>query len=95
MVGRGLVIKGWAPQVLILSNQAVGTFLTHCGWNSVLEGIVARVPVLMWPLGADQFVNDSLLVDELKVTIRVGEGRKFVPDPDKLSRVLVDLVSQE
>ena len=92
---RGLVIKGWAPQVLILNHRAVGAFLTHCGWNSVLEGIIAGVPLLTWPLGADQFVNDSLLVDELKVAIRVGEGRKFVPDPDELSRFLVDLVSQE
>ena len=92
---RGLVIKGWAPQVLILNHRAVGAFLTHCGWNSVLEGIIAGVPLLTWPLGADQFVNDSLLVDELKVAIRVGEGRKFVPDPDELSRVLVDLVSQK
>lgn len=95
VAGKGLVIKGWAPQVLILSHRAVGAFLTHCGWNSVLEGIIAGVPLLTWPLGADQFVNDSLLVDELNVAIRVGEGRKFVPDPDELSRVLVDLVSQE
>ncbi|KAB1212777.1 UDP-glycosyltransferase 89B1 [Morella rubra] len=94
VVGRGLVIRGWAPQVLILRHRAVGAFLTHCGWNSVLEGIVAGVPLLAWPMGADQFANASLLVDEMKVAIRVGEGAQTVPDPEELARVLVESVSE-
>lgn len=44
--GRGLLIRGWAPQVLILSHQAIGVFLTHCGWNSTLEGFCAGVRML-------------------------------------------------
>ena len=47
---RGLVVRSWAPQVLILDHKAVGAFLTHCGWNSVLEAVAIGVPMLAWPL---------------------------------------------
>nr|XP_023915069.1 UDP-glycosyltransferase 89B1-like [Quercus suber] len=86
---RGLVIKGWAPQVAILRHRAVGSFLTHCGWNSVLEGLISRVVMLTWPMGADQFTNALLLVDQLGVAIRAGEGTQNIPDSNELARLLV------
>ena len=91
--GRGLVIKGWAPQVAILKHRAVGAFLTHCGWNSVLEGITAGVVMLTWPMAADQFTNAKLLVDQLGVGIRAGENIENIPEPSKLAHLLVESVS--
>jgi hypothetical protein len=64
--GRGLVVKSWAPQVDVLRHPATGAFVTHCGWNSTLEAITAGVPVLCWPLYAEQMLN--------KVLITVGMG---------------------
>ncbi|KAI9121099.1 hypothetical protein K1719_008132 [Acacia pycnantha] len=70
--GRGLIIRGWVPQVLILSHTAIGSFLTHCGWNSILEGICSGVPLITFPLSAEQFYNEKVVVQLLETGVRVG-----------------------
>lgn len=72
----GLIIRGWAPQVLILDHEALGGFVTHCGWNSTLEGVTAGVPMVTWPLAADQFYNEKLVTEVLKIGSRVGASRR-------------------
>lgn len=66
----GLVVPSWAPQVDILAHKATGGFLSHCGWNSTLESIVHGVPIIAWPLYAEQAMNAKLLVQELGVAVR-------------------------
>ncbi|KAH0464666.1 hypothetical protein IEQ34_004769 [Dendrobium chrysotoxum] len=59
--GRGLVVREWVEQVAVLGHRAVAGFLSHCGWNSVMEAAAAGVTVLAWPRTADQRVNAALV----------------------------------
>jgi hydroquinone glucosyltransferase len=67
---NGLVVSTWAPQVEILGHGSIGGFLSHCGWSSILESVVNGVPMIVWPLFAEQKMNAKLLTDVLKVAIR-------------------------
>ncbi|XP_060673808.1 7-deoxyloganetic acid glucosyltransferase-like [Ziziphus jujuba] len=53
---RGYIVD-WAPQERVLAHDAVGGFLTHGGWNSILESILAEGPMIGWPNLGDQRVN--------------------------------------
>ncbi|TYJ19933.1 hypothetical protein E1A91_A09G225500v1 [Gossypium mustelinum] len=88
--GQGLVIKGWVPQLTILKHRAVGSYFTHCGWNSALEAIVAGVLLLAWPMQADHFQITRLLADEVGAAIRVCKGLRSVPDATILARIFVE-----
>lgn len=68
-VDKGLVVKNWAPQPAILIHESVGGFVSHCGWNSSLEAVVAGVPMAAWPLYAEQKMNRVYLVQEMKVSL--------------------------
>ncbi|KAF7840816.1 scopoletin glucosyltransferase-like [Senna tora] len=70
--GKGLIIRGWAPQVLILEHEAIGAFVTHCGWNSMLEAVSGGVPMITWPGYADQFYNEKLVTQVLRIGVPVG-----------------------
>ncbi|KAF0890720.1 hypothetical protein E2562_004219 [Oryza meyeriana var. granulata] len=93
---RGMVVRGWAPQVVALRHAAVGWFMTHCGWNSVLEAVAAGVPMLAWPMSADQFVNARLLVEKAGVAVRAcAGGVGVVPDAGELAGVLAGAVGEK
>ncbi|XP_027118165.1 anthocyanidin 5,3-O-glucosyltransferase-like [Coffea arabica] len=72
--GRGFVVRSWAPQVDVLNHGSVGGYVTHCGWNSVLEAVCAGVPIVGWPLYAEQRLNRLFLVEEMKLALPMDES---------------------
>lgn len=89
VAGRGVVVRGWAPQVGVLSHAAVGGFMTHCGWGSVTEAASAGVPMLTWPLFAEQFYNEVLVAEVAEVGVKVGAEVGFVWSEEERAGVVV------
>ncbi|XP_022740673.1 UDP-glycosyltransferase 708C1-like [Durio zibethinus] len=58
---RGMVLKEWVNQQDILAHPAIGGFVNHCGWNSVMEAAQRGIPVLAWPQHGDQRANAEVL----------------------------------
>ncbi|XP_010245583.1 PREDICTED: UDP-glycosyltransferase 88F5-like [Nelumbo nucifera] len=93
---RGLVVKSWAPQAAILNRESVGGFVTHCGWSSVLEAICAGVPMLAWPLYAEQHINKAGLVEDMKLAMPMEQAENgFVSAIEVEKRVRALMESED
>ncbi|KAG4114491.1 hypothetical protein ERO13_D12G048100v2 [Gossypium hirsutum] len=68
--GLGIVC-GWVQQVRVLSHQAIGGFVSHYGWNSILESVWHGVPIATWPVYAEQQMNAFELVKELGLGVEI------------------------
>ncbi|XP_074322442.1 UDP-glucosyltransferase 74AE2-like isoform X3 [Apium graveolens] len=77
---RGLIVN-WSPQLEVLAHKAVGSFMTHCGWNSTLEALSLGVPMMVVPQWTDQTTNAKYIVDVWQTGVRVKAH-----DKEKITR---------
>lgn len=57
---KGMIVP-WVPQLKLLQHPSIGVFVTHCGWNSVLESIVGGVPLIARPIFGEQKLNSRIV----------------------------------
>ncbi|XP_037460054.1 anthocyanidin 5,3-O-glucosyltransferase-like [Triticum dicoccoides] len=98
--GRGLVVTAsWVPQMDVLRHASTGAFMTHCGWNSTLEAAATGVPMVCWPLEAEQWMNKVYIVEEMKVGVAVRGYNKpgvlvSADNVDATVRQIMDMESE-
>ncbi|KAA8527325.1 hypothetical protein F0562_034578 [Nyssa sinensis] len=85
---RGLLVHNWAPQVEILSHKSTGAFISHCGWNSTMESLSQGVPIIGWPLAAEQAYNSKMLMEEMGVSIELTRGVESTIVKEEVKRVI-------
>ncbi|OIW08072.1 hypothetical protein TanjilG_20173 [Lupinus angustifolius] len=92
---KGMVVKNWAPQAAILSHDSVGGFVTHCGWNSVLEAVSEGVPMVAWPLYSEQKLNMVVLVRGMKVALAIKKSEDGFVSATELEDRVKELMNSE
>lgn len=91
---RGLIIR-WCNQIRVLSNPAVGGFMTNNGWNSTVESMWCGVPMICNPVAHDQLSNRKLVADNWKVGIRLCDEPLSAGRDQQVAEKIKELMSDE
>ncbi|KAM0950102.1 putative trans-zeatin O-beta-D-glucosyltransferase [Dioscorea sansibarensis] len=92
--GRGMIVS-WAPQQKVLAHCSTACFMSHCGWNSTLEGLTNGVPFLCWPSFGDQFINQIYICDVWKIGLRMNVDGKKVVSREEIKQKVEQLMDDE
>ncbi|XP_038985069.1 UDP-glycosyltransferase 72B1-like [Phoenix dactylifera] len=93
--GVGFLVPSWAPQVAVLGHASTGGFISHCGWNSTLESIMKGVPIISWPLFAEQRINAAMLAEDVEVALRPKASESGLVERDEIASVVKRLMEGE
>ncbi|XP_062100627.1 UDP-glycosyltransferase 72B1-like [Humulus lupulus] len=92
----GHLLSSWAPQCEVLRHQSTGAFWSHCGWNSTLESMTYGVPMIAWPLYAEQRMNASVLAEDVGVAVKPAVNpEKGVVSREEIKRVVTTIIKSE
>lgn len=86
---KGLIVS-WCPQLDVLAHKAVGSFMTHCGWNSTLEALSLGVPMVAVPVWFDQPTNGKYIGEVWRVGVRVPIHESGMVSGEEVAACLMD-----
>ncbi|KAJ3678498.1 hypothetical protein LUZ60_002301 [Juncus effusus] len=93
---RGVVCKGWVPQIEILSHPSVGGFLTHCRWSSLVETFQFGQTLIPFPFAHDQCFNSRLIVEKgIGIEIPRNENDGSFSSVDVAKTIRLMMVEEE
>jgi UDP:flavonoid glycosyltransferase YjiC (YdhE family) len=91
---RGLIVT-WTAQLEVLAHDAVGCFVTHCGWNSTTEALGAGVPMVALPQWSDQPTNAKYIEDVWRVGVRARQDDDGVVRREEVERCVMEVMGNE
>lgn len=91
---KGLIVT-WCDQLEVLAHPAVGWFVTHCGWNSTLEGLSLGVPMVCLPQRVDQPENAKYVEDMWRVGVEAKKGEDGIVTREELKRCIDEVLAGE
>ncbi|KAJ9128631.1 hypothetical protein P3X46_034671 [Hevea brasiliensis] len=93
-IEMGLVVT-WSPQLEVLAHKSVGSFLTHCGWNSILEALSLGVPMVAMPQWSDQPTNAKFVTDVWQVGVKVKADEYGIVTKEEIERCVREVMEAE
>jgi pathogen-inducible salicylic acid glucosyltransferase len=91
---KGLVVR-WCPQLKVLAHEAVGCFVTHCGWNSTLEALSFGVPMVAVPYCSDQTTNAKYVMDVWKMGLKAPADEKEIVRREAAEHCIKEIMEEE
>ncbi|XVF11822.1 hypothetical protein REPUB_Repub08aG0060300 [Reevesia pubescens] len=94
VAARGKIVE-WAPQEKVLAHRSVASFVSHCGWNSTMEGLSKGVPFLCWPCFTDQLHNKSYICDVWRIGLGLDRDENGIITRHEISTKIKALYSSD
>ncbi|KAM7269546.1 hypothetical protein ACFE04_025043 [Oxalis oulophora] len=88
---QGCIVT-WCNQLEVLAHKAIGCFVSHCGWNSTLEGLSLGVPMIGMPQWADQYTNAKFVEEVWGTGVRAKENENGVVNKIEFMKCLKDVM---